>query len=146
MRFPQVHCLGRGLVPLSTDGDLFLSDVIRRHPHSNTTHTHSYPYHGQTSSDTFTLGTASFVIRVRNFSFIKDRCLETLVRRPTSELSMQVKAIQLSPTRTIPNSRLPLLCYVNAFPESVTPSQIESRFRSNGWIPQVLPVTPNLTF
>src|SRR5271154_4085966 len=82
---------------ISTDGDLFFSDVIRRNPHSNTTHTHSYSYHGQTSSDTFTLGAASFVIRVRNFFFIKDRCLKPLLRPPTSEISMQVKAIQLSP-------------------------------------------------
>jgi len=38
----------------------------------------------------------------------------------------------------IPDS--PLLYYSAAFPGSVTPSQIESKFRSNRWTPQV----PNL--
>lgn len=50
---------------------------------------------------------------------------------------MLVKPFPLKPTRTIPNSRLPLLYYPNAFPENATPSQIEAKFRSNGWIPQV---------
>jgi hypothetical protein len=71
---PQLRCLGR----------LFFSDVIRRHPHSKTTHTQSYSHHGQRSSDTFTLGTASFVIRICNFFFTKDKCVETLVRRSNS--------------------------------------------------------------
>jgi len=52
-------------------------------------------------------------------------------------LAMQVKVFKLKSTRTIPNSPLPLLYYAAAFPDSVTPSQIESKFRSNGWIPQV---------
>jgi len=51
---------------------------------------------------------------------------------------MQVKVYKLAPTRTIPNSPLPLLHYTGAFPETVTPTQIESKFRSNKWIPQVL--------
>jgi len=50
---------------------------------------------------------------------------------------MQVKSFHLSQTRTIPNSRLPLLVYLGAFPETSTPHQIEAKFQLNGWIPQV---------
>ena len=58
------------------------------------------------------------------------------------QTAMQVKAFHFSPTSTIPNSSLPLLYYAGAFPESCTPSQIETKFRSNGWIPQVPPLVP----
>jgi hypothetical protein len=50
---------------------------------------------------------------------------------------MQVKTFILHPTKTVPNSRLPLLYYEAVFPSS-NAAQIETKFRSNKWIPQVL--------
>jgi hypothetical protein len=69
-------------------------------------------------------------------SIFKERILSWIpsLRR---HFRMQVKAIHCSPTSTIPNSPLPLLYYSSAFSSSSTASQMESKFRSNGWIPQV---------
>jgi hypothetical protein len=125
---------------LSRDGDHVFPDVIRPHPRSR--QVIPYPCSQlprEQSSITFIFTTTSFVISIRKYC-VQDKGLETFVER-----SMQVKAIQLSTTRTIPNSRLPLLYYANTFPQSTASSQIESRFRSNGWIPQVSPPPPNLT-
>jgi len=49
---------------------------------------------------------------------------------------MQVKTFVLGPTDTVPNSTLPLLFYQAIFPSS-NAAQIETKFRSNKWIPQV---------
>lgn len=60
--------------------------------------------------------------------------------KPVINPGMQVKTFLLSPTRCIPNSRFPLLIYPNVFPDNATVSQMETKFRSNGWIPQVFAI------